>query len=55
MRRLFCFTCALCALWFAPGRALAQAAPPIKVGDAVVSTSLRSRMFYDFGNKEPSW
>jgi hypothetical protein len=28
-----------------PSLALAQSPPPIKIGDAVVSTSLRSRMY----------
>jgi Alginate export len=42
MRRLFCFMCASVLL---PSLALAQAPPPIRIGDAVVSTSLRSRMY----------
>lgn len=42
MRRLVCFTG---ALMLAPALALAQAPPPIRIGDAVVSTSLRSRMY----------
>src|SRR5262245_56499079 len=42
MRRLFCFMCASVLL---PSLAQAQAPPPIRVGDAVVSTSLRSRMY----------
>lgn len=42
MRRLFCFTC---ISMLAPALVRAQAAPPIKIGDAVVSTSLRSRMY----------
>src|SRR5215470_7458831 len=42
MRRLFCFMCASVLL---PSLALAQAPPPIRIGDAVVTTSLRSRMY----------
>src|SRR6476646_1505657 len=42
MRSLACVTAALVLL---PSFSFAQAMPPIKVGDAVVSTSLRSRMY----------
>src|SRR5215475_15566641 len=42
MRRLFCFMCASVLL---PALALAQAPPPIGIGDAVVTSSLRSRMY----------
>src|ERR1051325_7535544 len=42
MRRLFCF---MCASVLVPSLARAQAPPPIRIGDAVVSTSLRSRMY----------
>src|SRR2546427_8972995 len=41
MRRLFCMVCASLLL---PSLAFAQAAKEIKIGDAVVSSSLRSRM-----------
>ena len=42
MRRLFCMVCASLLL---PSLTFAQAAREIKIGDAVVSSSLRSRMY----------
>ena len=47
MRRLFCRVSVSCALVLAPSLSIAQSTetPPIRIGDAVVSSSLRSRVY----------
>ena len=45
MRRVLLIGCLWCASWLLPALAFAQAIQPIKIGDAVVSTTLRSRAY----------
>ena len=45
MRRVLLIGCLWCASWLVPALAFAQAITPIRIGDAVVSTTLRSRMY----------